>query len=152
MSTYIRWNPFREMAAMQSALDRLFDDSFRSTWPATADNVLAFDVLETNDNYVATVTLPGLTADDINIRFEDGTLTVSAEIPQPTVEEGARVLMQERGFGQFSRSIRLPDSIDADHVEATYEDGVLTLTLPKAEEAKPRLIPIKSGGLLQSKN
>ena len=154
MTTVVRWNPFREMAAMQSALDRIFDDTWRSTWPSfSGGNLLAFDVHETDQGYTAVVALPGLTPDQINVRLEDGVLTVSADIPQPTTPENARVLMQERTFGKFSRSVQLPQAVDANKVEATYENGILTLTLPKSPEAQPKQIPIKTAqAQLQSKN
>lgn len=154
MTTVVRWNPFREMAAMQSALDRIFDDSWRSAWSSFGSgNTLAFDVHETDQAYTAVIALPGLTADQIDVRLEDGTLTVSGEIPQPTVPENARLLMQERTFGKFCRSIHLPQAVDASNVEASYENGILTLTLPKSPEAQPKQIPVKAGNnLLQSKN
>lgn len=151
MANIVRWNPFREMAEMQRALDRMFDDTWRGGWSING-NSLAIDVHETDNAYTAVLSLPGLTPDQINVRMHDGTLTVSGEIPQPTLPEGGRALIQERAFGQFTRSITLPQSIDADKVEANYENGVLTLTLPKLPEAQPKVINIKTGKLLQSKN
>jgi len=149
MSTVIRWNPFREMAAMQSAFDRLFDDSWRTTWPTYNGNTLAFDVYETDNAYTATVAIPGVNADQINVSFHDGTLHVSAELPQPTFPENARLLAQERSFGQFTRSIRLPQDIDMNGVEASYENGVLTLNLPKSPETQPKQIQVKANGQKQ---
>lgn len=156
MSSIIRWNPFREMAAMQSAMDRLFDDAWRG-WPTVSGmnlNSLAFDVHETDNAYTVTTALPGVKAEHINVKMQDGVLTVDAEIPQPETPENTRALMQERVWGHFSRSISLPQSVNSEQVEATYEDGILTLTLPKAPEAQPKLIAIKNkdGKLLQSKN
>jgi HSP20 family protein len=146
MTTIVRWNPFREMASMQSALDRLFDESWRTTWPTSIGNTLAFDVYETDEAYTAIVTLPGLSADQINVRMHEGALIISAELPQPVVPENARPLLQERTFGQFSRTINLPQPVDADQVEATYEDGVLTLHVPKIPQSQPKQISVKSNG------
>jgi HSP20 family protein len=156
MSSLIRWNPFREMAAMQNAMDRLFEESWR-TWPTISSanlNSLAFDVHETDAAYTVTTALPGVKPEHINVKMHDGMLTVSAELQQPEAGENTRPLLQERVWGHFSRSISLPQSVKGDEVEATYEDGILTLTLPKAPEAQPKLIAIKSkdGKPLQSKN
>jgi HSP20 family protein len=139
---------------MQSALDRLLDDSWRTAWPTYNGNTLAFDVYETDNAYTATVAIPGVSAEQINVSFHDGALHVSAEVPQPTFPENSRLLMQERSFGQFSRSIRLPQQIDASAVEATYENGVLTLNLPKTPEAQPKQIQVKTNGqkVIQSNN
>ncbi len=154
MSTIVRWNPFREMAAMQSALDRLFDDSWRTTWPEFTGNTLAFDVYDSDTAYTAIVALPGLDADQINVKLQDGALTISAELPQPQAPENARPLLQERTFGKFSRTIALPQAVNADQVEAIYENGILTLTLPKVPEVQPKQITVKAqnGKLLQSSN
>jgi HSP20 family protein len=153
MTTIVRWNPFREMAAMQGALDRMFDQSWRTALPTfNGGNMLAFDAFETDAAYTVTVALPGVNADQINVRLHDGTLTVSADVPQPAVPENAHLLLQERPFGQFSRSIALPQPVNADQVEAAYEDGILTLTLPKSPEAQPKMISIKSGNGNHSNN
>lgn len=152
MSTVVRWNPFREMAAMQSALDRMFDDSWRSTG-FTFNGSLLLDVYETDQAYTVTAAMPGLEADQFNIKLHNDTLTISAELPKPELAEGTRVLMQERPFGTLSRSVTLPQPIDNNNVEATYHNGVLTLTLPKSPEAQPRSIPVKTNGhLITSSN
>jgi HSP20 family protein len=154
MSTIVRWNPFREMAAMQSTLDRLFDESWRTTWPEFTGNTLAFDVYDSDNAYTAIAALPGLSADQINVKLHDGSLTISAELPQPQAPENARPLLQERTFGKFSRTISLPQRVNADQVEAVYENGILTLTLPKVPEVQPKQIAVKShnGKMLQSNN
>lgn len=154
MTALIRWNPVREMAAMQSAMDRLFDETWRAARPVNAGNALALDVYETDAEYVVHTALPGVNADQINISFQDDVLTISGEVEQPAFNEDqhARVLLSERSYGKFSRSIRLAQAIDADKVEAAYENGVLTLTLPKAPEAQPRLIPVRTNGVKASAN
>ena len=154
MTTIVRWNPIREMAAMQSAMDRLFEETWRGARPSIAGNALALDVHETDQAYVVHTSLPGVEADKINISFQDDVLTISGEVEQAKTNEdqNTRVLLSERSYGKFSRSIRLAQAIDADKVEATYENGVLTLTLPKAPEAQPRLIPVKTNGVKASAN
>jgi HSP20 family protein len=141
----IRWNPLREMAAMQNAMDRLFDEAWRNWQPIygeTGANTLAVDVHETDQAYIVTTALPGVQGDNINIRLHNDLLTIEGEIPQPTVEN-ARSLTQERIYGRFTRTLRLPQPVNRDAVEAHFENGVLTLTLTKAAEAQPRQIPVK---------
>lgn len=150
MANIIRWNPLREMAAMQNAMDRLFDETWRN-WPsyfgetATGANTLALDVHENDNQYIVTTTLPGVQAENVNVKLHNDLLTIEGEIPQHTVEN-ARSLLQERVYGRFSRTLRLPQPVNRDAVEANFENGVLTLTLTKAEEAQPRQIPVKVQG------
>lgn len=148
----MRWNPMREILAMQRVMDRLMDDQ----WQAVRDTdatmnaaALALDVHETEAGYVVAASLPGLTADAIQITYHDGVLTVAGDLPQfappLAADKQAHALMTERTWGRFSRSIRLPRPVQMDAIEATYENGVLTLTLPKSAEAQPRMIPIRAG-------
>jgi HSP20 family protein len=144
MAALIRWNPIRELAAMERMMDAMAHRTLRPT--DTATGALALDVSEADNVYTVTTALPGVKADDIQIHLKDGVLTISAEIPQRVNErkDGERVLLRERVWGKFSRSVRLPDTVNGDAVEAVYEDGVLTLTLPKAEAALPRTIAVKA--------
>jgi HSP20 family protein len=156
MNSIIRWNPFREMVAMQNVMDRAFDDFWRADWPTfgrwTGFETPALDIHENDNAYTVALPLPGVNPDQINVRLQNGVLTVSGELPQPKVEGDAKVVVQERYYGKFSRSVSLPQSVDADKVEATYENGVLTLSLPKVPEAQPKMIAVKSGKLIASKN
>ena len=138
----IRWNPFREMAAMQSAMDRLFEDTWRNYEPMATS--LALDVHEADNAYTVVTSIPGVKADDIHITMHDGTLTITAEYNQPEVEKDTRVLVNERVYGKFTRSITLPQAIDSEKVNAQFENGVLTLTLPKLPNAQPRQIPVRT--------
>ena len=145
-NTITRWNPFRELAAMQSAMDRLFDD-----WRPYMEegrvvgNLLAIDAHEDEKSYIITTELPGVKSENINIRQEGEYLLIDAEIPETTVErEGQRSLIKERRYGRFTRRLRLPQNVDFAKSEANYEDGVLTLTLPKAEQPQPKVIQVKS--------
>jgi HSP20 family protein len=144
MSTIIRWNPVREIAAMQNAMDRLFEDAWRGARPAptAGTNPLELDVYEGDTAYTVITALPGLAPEDITVNFHDGVLTISGEIER-AVQDNARGLLLERTYGKFSRSVRLGQEIDGDKVEAEYDNGVLKLTLPKAEKALPKQIPVR---------
>jgi HSP20 family protein len=129
------------MVAMQGALDRLFDDNWRGVRRDSGS--LALDVHETDQAYLVSAAVPGVSADALNISLHDGVLTISGEVPQ-FAQENSRALMLERAYGKFQRGIRLPQTVDVNAVEALVENGVLTLTLPKTPEAQPRVIPVKT--------
>ena len=155
MTRIVRWNPFREIVDMQRQLDRVFDEMNRnlpdSDWTESG-NWLALDVHETDDNYLVETDLPGITPDDIDITLHENTLTITAEIHREDVQEGERRIVSERRYGRFQRSIRLPETVDADHVEASFENGVLMLTLAKSEASKPRQITVKAHKILTTEN
>lgn len=141
-----RWNPFREMAAMQNMMDRFFEDwrPFMEEGRQTG-NLLAIDVHEDENQYTVSTELPGVKPENINVRQEGEYLLIDAEILEHTTEhEGKRSLVKERRYGRFTRRLRLPQNIDFQNADANYEDGVLTLTLPKSAEAQPRTITVKS--------
>jgi HSP20 family protein len=149
MANLTRWNPLREMAAMQNAMDRFFDENWRPFFEEghMGMHPLALDMHENDTNYVVTTEMPGVQPDNIQVRVENDILTIEGEIPEQVSEqkEGDRVIMKERRYGKFSRRIRLPQMVDADKVEASYQDGVLKLTLPKSESAQPKRIQVKTG-------
>lgn len=138
-----RWHPFRDMLTMQQTMDRLFDDLWQSGFGAAEASSIAFDIHESDTAYIVAANVPGLVADQIDVQLRDNVLTISFELPQPTLAEGERVLLQERRFGRFSRSITLPQAIDTEAVEAQHNNGVLTLTLPKEPSAQPKRITIQ---------
>ncbi len=142
----VRWNPIREMAAMQTTLDRLFDEAWRGGRMGESQ-ALALDVHETDSAYEVSAAVPGVNADHLNISVHDGVLTISGEMAQQTRSENekSRALMLERVYGKFTRSIRLPQPVNAEGIEALLENGVLKLTLPKTEQAQPRQIPVRAG-------
>lgn len=151
-----RWNPFRELAEMQGSFDRFFDDwrPFSSDWrPFLSDvgNVLAIDAHEDDQQYTVKTELPGVKAENINVRQDGDYLLIEADIPDETTEKkDQRWLIRERRSGHFSRRIQLPQTVDFDKAEAHYHDGVLTLTLPKAERAAAHQIPVKTGSGAQT--
>jgi HSP20 family protein len=144
MSTLVRWNPLREMAMLQSAVDRIFDETWRTTTNASA-NMLALDVHDSNEAYTIIANLPGVEADKINVSYHDGTLTISAEISKTEAQEDHRILVQERISGNFTRSLNLPQPINIEEANADFNNGVLTLSLPKTPEVQPRQIPVRTG-------
>jgi len=145
MANLTRWNPVREMAAMQSALDRLFENSLRGWQGDDVRGMLALDMDETDDAYTVRTALPGVKPENVNVQIQNDMLTIDGEIPEQTTEQkNARSVMRERYYGRFSRTIRLPQPVNRDKVEAVLENGILTLTLPKTPEAQPHTIQIKS--------
>ena len=146
MATLVRWEPFREMAALQSEVSRLMNGLFE---PAGTGNgvraqswVPAVDVWETETELVYAFDLPGIPEDKISVELEDGALTVSAERERGTEETGDRFFRFERRYGTFARAVGLPQGIDQDQIAARYENGVLEVRVPKPEEQKPRRIEL----------
>lgn len=146
MFNIIRRDPFRELASMRRMMDRFFDDTlFDQDWESMAgfSSTLPLDVEEKDDEFVVSASLPGINPDDLDITYTGSTLTIKGEFKEEKEEKG-RYHLRERRYGSFARSITLPSTVKADKIDATYEVGVLKLRLPKAEEAKPKRIPIKT--------
>jgi len=152
MTTLTRWEPFREMANLSRMMDRFFDEPFGEMpvlWRRGDGYNLALDVAEQEDKYIVKASVPGIKPEDVEITLTDNVLTIKGETKdeQETKEENYH--LRERRFGSFVRSIALPNSVDADKIEAVNEHGVLTLTLPKAEAVKPKRIEVKK--MIESK-
>jgi HSP20 family protein len=130
---------------VEGAFDRFFDDAWRNYRNVDTSLALALDVHETETAYHVVAALPGVPADTISVSLHDDVLTISGELPQPTYPDNARALLLERTYGKFSRSVRLPETVVADQIEAHLENGVLTLNLPKSPEAQPKTIPVRVG-------
>ena len=143
-----RWYPFTELMSLRQAMDRLFEDSFvRPSHVLTSLGEVAapaLDVYQTTSEIVVKATLPGVKPEDVSIDITGDTLTVKGESKAEQEVKREDYLYQERRYGAFSRSVALPDGFKSDKAEATMEDGVLTLTIPKAEEAKPKAIKVKA--------
>ncbi len=145
--TISRWDPFRELVNLREAMDRLFEDAFvvprRTELRAEAIYRLPVDVYETGDEYVVEAVIPGIPVDKINIEFRDNTLYISGELPY-VEHEGATYHLRERWYGRFQRTLTFPTAIDTNKIEATLENGVLRVHLPKAAEARPKQIRVKA--------
>jgi HSP20 family protein len=147
MANLIRWEPIREMSGMRDVMDRLFDDGFiRSLSPALWDvaSVPTMDLYQTADDIVIKMGLPGVKPEDIQISVTNGVLTIRGEVKEEKEEKQKTYHLRERRYGSFSRSVSLTSNVSADKSDAEFEDGVLTLTLPKAEEAKAKTITVKA--------
>lgn len=134
---------WREMERMQREMNRLFNDYTPFRYRA-APSYLALNLWADEESVVVRAELPGLTPEDIDISIDDGDLTLSGRRSREEHPQDATYHRQERNYGSFTRSIRLPFKIEANEVEATMKNGVLTLTLPRAEEDKPKKITIKT--------
>lgn len=147
----IRWDPARELDALQSDMNRLFDAFFQNrglTADATDGSrrwIPAMDLLETDDELVLRADLPGLSEDDIEIEVKDGTLTIAGERRAEHEERNEGYHRVERSFGRFSRSLDLPSGVDVEAVTADFDRGVLEVRIPKPVEHKPTRIEIGRG-------
>lgn len=144
MSQMIRWDPFREMLSMRSMMDRILEDWDRPSSPRDSLIAPSVDLLQTPEDVIVRATLPGVKADDIRISVTADTVTLQGEISQESDIEGAQYHLRERRYGGFTRTLPLPAPVVADKGDARFEDGILTLTLPKADEVKPRQISVKA--------
>ena len=140
--TLVRWDPWTDLETLRREWDRVFDESLLRRYDHGEHNVhLPVDVYATGDDLVVVVALPGLEAGDVEVVFEGDTLTIKGELPAPI--ENVDYLVQERRYGPFHRSIDVGVPVQADKIEATFDRGLLTVTLPKVEEAKPKTIQVK---------
>jgi len=141
-----RWEPFREMLSLRNAMDRLFEDSFvrpSRLWPELGGE-LAVDMYQTANDVVVKAALPGLKPEEVDISITGDTLTIKGEHKEEKEVKDEDYFYKERRYGGFSRSVAIPVQVKSDKAEATFENGVLTLTLPKAEEVKPKQIKVKA--------
>ena len=149
----IRWQPFSDMVALRQAMDRLFDDSFvrpsrfAGLFGEGAD--MPIDMYQTDEDVVVKASVPGVNPEEIDVTIAGDTLTIKGETKTEEEIEKENYFRKERSYGAFSRSILLPSSLQTDKAEASFENGVLTLTIPKAEEAKPKQIKIKPKGVIE---
>ncbi|MGD0010393.1 MAG: Hsp20/alpha crystallin family protein [Terriglobia bacterium] len=142
----VRWEPFRDLLTTQREFDRLFKEAFSpmsgETEVSTRSWAPPVDIYETEDAIVLKAELPGIDPQDVEVRVEDNTLYLKGERNFEKEVKEQNYHRIERSYGSFARSFTLPNSISAEKVKAEYKDGLLTLTMPKREEAKPKTIKI----------
>lgn len=148
MKTLTRWEPFRELATMRNPMERLFDESLFEPvrlWSRTLDEFRpALDLAEEDDAYVVKASIPGVKPEEVEITLTDHTLTIKGEAKEDKEVKEENYHLRERRYGSFVRTMTLPVTVDSEKVEASHENGVLTLRLPKSEVAKPKKITVKS--------
>lgn len=146
----IRWEPARELGTIQSEMNRLFTSFFDTPTAAGAGPVRrwipAMDLVETEGSYVLRADLPGVSEGDVSIEFDEDVLTISGERRSEQEERRDGYYRIERGSGAFRRSLRLPEGVDPEAVTATFDKGVLAVTVPKPAQRMPRKVQIRVGG------
>ena len=145
-----RWDPFQDLLSIQDEMNQLFTRAFGQQRPSESSGTQrmwapALDISERKDAYVVAVEVPGMKPEELDITLEDGLLTIQGErrfTQESTDQQWHRV---ERRYGSFRRSITLPSQVQADRIEASFDNGVLEVVVPKAEEARPKKITVRPG-------
>ena len=153
MATMTRWDPFQDLRSAQDEMAQMSPMLAHALGlhgqPQGSDRATAWapalDISERKDAYLVTVELPGVEAEDLDITMEDGLLTIKGERQFTSESSEQQFHRVERRYGAFQRSITLPAQVQADHIEATFDNGVLQIVVPKAEEAKPKRIQVRPG-------
>jgi HSP20 family protein len=139
----ITWEPFGRLNKIHSRLNDLFEDNFNQSWlGANGPWAPAMDILESHEAYIIRAELPGMKKEDITVELKDGTLTLSGERKSEKLAEGVEYRSVERVNGEFVRSVMLPKTVNREAIRASYQDGILEIHVPKADEAKPRQITV----------
>ena len=147
MSNLIRWEPGREMISLRDAMDRLFSEAFTRPWSLTTGawrgNLPAIDLWQDSNSVFVKASLPGWKANDVQISITGDMLTLRGEYKKEQDRSEESYQMRENAYGSFERTVMLPAPVEADHAKAEFEDGILTVTLPKSAQARPKTITVK---------
>jgi HSP20 family protein len=146
MTIIRRSGPFADLLSLRQAMDRLFEESFVNpgTWQFGDGQLVPMDVVAGDGEIVVEAILPGVKPDEVEITVEGNALTIAGDTTSAGAPKDGSVLLKEIRRGRFNRTLTLPDGLEPDKATATFEDGVLTLRIPKAEQAKPRQIKISA--------
>ena len=149
MSNLTRWEPVREMMTLREAMDRLFDDAFTrpfsltreggSTWTSPA-----IDMYQTDNEIIVKAALPGFKPEEVQINVTGDVLTIKGEVKHEEEKKDKSWHIREQRWGSFERSLRLPTGVISDRAKADFDNGILTISLPKSEEVRPRTIAVKA--------
>jgi HSP20 family protein len=145
MSNLIRWEPMRDMMSLREAMDHLFDEAFTRPFGLTGGMQMpAVDMYQTDNEVVIRATLPGIKADQVQISVTGDLLTIKGETKEENKVDEKSYHIREHRYGAFQRTLSLPTAVISDKGKAEFEDGILTISLPKAEEVKPKTITVKA--------
>ncbi len=144
MTRLTRWEPMRDMVTMREMFDRFFGDELGDLRQPLGVVAPAVDMYQTDDDVIVKATLPGVKPEAIQISITGDAVTLRGEVSEENKVTEATYHLKERRYGSFARSLTLPSPVVADKARAEFENGVLTLTLPKAEEVKPKTITVKA--------
>ena len=151
----MRWQPPPELMSLRQAMERLFEDSF-----VTSSRILStlgpgvaapIDMYQTANEVIVKAALPGIKPEEVDITITGDTLTIKGETEAEEKTKREDCFYQERRYGTFSRSVTLPSGLNTDKAEADFDNGILTLTIPKSEEIKPKQLKVKAKGVIESK-
>jgi HSP20 family protein len=144
--TLIRRSGFGDLLSLRQAMDRLFEESFVNprTWQSGDGQMVPVDVFTSSDDVVVQAILPGVKPEEVDITVEGNTLTIAGDTSS-MIPDREGLMLQEIRRGKFVRALTLPEGLEADKATATFEDGILTLRIPKAQQVKPRQIKISTG-------
>ena len=146
MAELVRWSPARDTVSLREAMDRLFEESFLRPdlfgGGETAASALPLDMYETENDVVVKASVPGVKPEDIEVTVTGDLLTIKGEFKSEEKTEKRNFIRQERRYGSFCRQLGLPVSVDSNKAEASFENGILTLTLPKVEAVKPKTVRV----------
>ena len=148
MSNLIRWEPMSEMVTLRDAMDRLFSEAFTRPWGLAdggrGSGMPAIDMYQTDDDIIVKVAVPGMKPEDVQISVTGDMLSIKGETREQTDTKEKAYHIREQRWGSFERAITLPTSVKSEKAQAESENGILTVTLPKAEDVKPKMITVKA--------
>ena len=157
MSSVIRWSPISDLMSLHSAMDRLFGDTFgvpgqSRTVGAVGEGYLPLDIYQTDKEWVIRASVPGVDPSTVDVTFDGGQISIKGEIKPPADAKSENFWLRENFYGKFSRQVTLPEDAVGDQAKAQFLNGVLTLTVPKVQPAKPKSVKIPISGGTSTNN
>ncbi len=148
--TLIRWNPWTDLTSLQDQMDQLMTQVFGSDvrWPESGTSLMTLpvDVRQSETEFIVEASIPGFKPEDVEITVDNGTLTIQGEMHEEKEEKKGEYVRRERRRGSFARTLQLPSEVREDDVKATFENGILTVELPRQEKAHPKRVPVTVNG------